>query len=53
MAFDTMPEYIEEVRKESEDGEAEIQRIQAVQVRKKSPTNALQTTWGNPDSSKM
>jgi hypothetical protein len=53
MAFDTMPEYIEEVRKESEDGEAEIQRMQAVQIRKKSTPHALQTTWGNADSSKM
>jgi hypothetical protein len=53
MSFDATPEYLEEVRKEREEGEAEIQRMQAAQVRKLSPFNALQTTWGNADSSKM
>lgn len=42
MAFDTAPEYLEEVRKERE---------QAVQARKLSAPQALQTTWGVTESS--
>ena len=53
MSFDTTPEYLEEVRKEREEGEAEIQRMQAAQVRQGSPYSTLQTTWGVADSSKM
>jgi hypothetical protein len=53
MSFDTTPEYLEEVRNEREEGEAEIRRMQAAQVRQKSPQIPLQTTWGDADSSKM
>jgi hypothetical protein len=53
MAFDTSSEYLEEVRKEREEGEAEIQRIKAAQAHQESPNNALQTTWGTSDSSKL
>lgn len=53
MSFDTTPEYLEEVHKEREDGEAEIHRMQANQARQESTIDALQTTWGHVDSSKM
>lgn len=53
MSFDTTPEYLEEIRKEREDGEAAIQRMHAAQASQKSPYNALQTTWGIADSSKI
>lgn len=53
MSFDTTPEYLEEVRKEREEGEAEIQRMQAAQAFQESPCNALQTTWGTADNSKI
>ena len=53
MSFDTTPEYLEEVRKEREEGEAEIHRMQAIQARQESTIHALQTTWGHADSSKM
>lgn len=49
MAFDTSPEYLEEVRKECEEGKAEIQRMQAIQALNENTTHALQTTWGDSD----
>jgi hypothetical protein len=52
MSFDTTPEYLEEVRKEREEGEAEIHRMQANQARQGSTIDALQTIWGHADSSK-
>ena len=53
MSFDTTPEYLDEVRKEREEGEAEIQRMQANQSRQDSTVHVLQTAWGHTDGSKI
>lgn len=51
MSFDVSPEYLEQVRKEREQGEEQIRHMQAAQNRQSSASQVVQTTWGSSDSS--
>lgn len=47
MSFDTSPEYLNEVQKEREQGEAEIRNKKTTQPRQHIAPQDVQTTWGS------